>query len=275
MTKVTELKYASITEWLKDQSDKKDLHGALLKLRQLIKDKKERWNDLTWWHNVGTCVAQFLPKEDRHKGDNVIELLANALQPGRELKDWTLPHVLYRARDFVDKYKNRKDAEALGRKRNAKNKPLTRLHVSVLLTANDDQREKFLAACLKNSWSAQELRRQIQNATGRKGTGGRPPKPPTYSSAGVVLRDITVMANRWTAYHKVWFIGWKAPRRSIRAQDQDNDTLHEIKKAKEGLESVRDNVEEALKKVESLEIQLKSKLSAGSTTHRAKSRRSS
>ena len=273
MTKARALKYASIDEWLKGQPDRKELRGTLRELHRLIKDKENGWADLAWWHDVGTCVARFLPKGDRCHGDNVIELLANALQPGRDLGDWKLPNVLYRARDFVGKYESRKDAENLGRKRNADNKPLTLLHVSVLLSVKDDaQREEFMDRCLKESWSAQQLRREIQNTTGRKrGTGGRSPSPPKYSSAGVALRDIANMANRWTAFHKVWFVGL----RRLPVTNQNESMLHEIENAKEGLKYVRDDVEEALEKVQSLERQVKSNLSAGSTGRRAKSKKSS
>jgi hypothetical protein len=271
MTKVNALKYPDIVAWLKVQDDKKDLRGVLRELHRLIKDKKEGETDLAWWHDVGTCVAQFVPKGNRRYGDNVIELLANDLRPDRDLNDWTLPNSLYRARDFVDKYKRRKDAESLGRRRNADDKPLTRLHVSVLLTVKDDaQRRKFLERCLKESWSAQELRRQIQNATGRKrGTGGRSPSPPKYSSAGVALRDIKVMADRWTAYHKAWYIGL----RRLPVTDHNETMLQEIKDAKEGLMSVRNDVDKALKQVEMMEHRVKSKLFAGSTSRRAKTQR--
>ena len=276
-TKTPERKYADIAEWLDDQPEKKRLNGALRELHRLIKHQKQKWNDPMWWHAVGTYVARFVPKDNRHYRDGVIELLADDLQSDRDANDWKLPNVLYRARNLVHKYKSRKAVEELGRERNVDNEPLTHLHISILLTVKDDaQRQKFLERCLEESWSALELRRQIQNATGRKrGTGGRSPSPPKYSSAGVALRDITVMANRWTAFHKVWFVGWKAPSRSMRAQDQDENTLQEIEKAKEGLKVVGDDVEEALKKVQLLERQVKSKLSAGSTSRRAKSKKPS
>lgn len=275
MTKITKLKYPKIAAWLDKQpnTEKRDLSAALDKLRQLIKEKEEKWNDLTWWHDVGTCVKLFLPKGKRHKGDNVIELLAKSLRGRHNLKDWTLPNLLYRARSFVDKYRNREDAEELGCKRNAKDDPLTLLHVSVLLTVKDDaKRKEFLKRCLAESWSGQELRRQIQNAMGRKrGTGGNPPRPPTYSSAGVALRDIKVMATRWTAFHKAWYIGL----RKLPKTNQNETMLQEINSAKEGLESVRDDVQEALKQVRAMERQVKSKLSAGSTSRSAKSKKSS
>ena len=85
-----------------------------------------------------------------------------------------------------------------------------------------------------------------------------------YSSAGVALRDIKVMANRWTAFHKVWYIGL----RKLPMADQNETMLQEINSAKEGLESVRDDVREALKQVGAIERRVKSKLSAGSSISR-------
>jgi hypothetical protein len=271
MTKIQTLKHSGITEWLKNQPEKKALRSALRELHRLIKGQQQRRHDLTWWYDVGICVAQILPKGNRRKGDNVIELLANDLQPERDLKDWTLPNLLYRARDFVAKFKSRKAVAALARRTNSDNQPLTHLHVSVLLTVKDDaQRDEFLERCLEESWSGQELRRQIQNAMGRKrGTGGRAPRPPKYSSAGVALRDIKVMANRWTAFHKVWYIGL----RRLPMTDQNETMLQEINSAKQGLESVRDDVKEALERVGAIERLVKSKLSAGSSSRRAKSKK--
>jgi hypothetical protein len=272
MTKVTTLKYQNIAMWLKDQPDKKDLRGVLLELRRLMKGEEEERNYLAWLYDVGTCVERLVPKGNLRYGENVIELLANDLQPDRDLKDWTLPNVFYRAREFVGKYKNRNDAEKLSRKRNADNKPLTRLHVSVLLTVKDDaQREDFLKQCLKESWSGQRLRCEIQNATGRKrGTGGRAPSPPKYSSAGVALRDIAVMANRLAAFHKVWYIGL----RKLPVADQDRIMLREIEHAKKGLESVREDAREALQQVAALERKVKSTLASASPRRRVKTCRS-
>jgi len=252
-------KYKDIAAWIKDQpqTERTRLRAALTELRKLFKGPQQ--DDLCWWHRVGKRMLALQPKEDRRYGSNVMELLANYLQPDREWQDKRVPNLLYRTRDFADKYSWR-EAQALDKAR--REKRLTSLHIVALVSLEDKGlREKLLKQCLAENWSGQRLRREIQNKVGRKrSSGGLSPTPPENSSPGVALRDISILSRRWMTNYEVWFVGKRAPLGSDEIKACNEAMLKDTGAAIQGLTDVRDAVREQLKRLRQYERDIKESL---------------
>jgi hypothetical protein len=254
--------YEGIREWLRYQpeKDRAELRTALAELRKLY--RKPRHNDFRWLHDVGLQVVAFFPKGKRRYGDNVIELLANHLEPDREETDKALLIRLYHARNFAITCKSSKEAGMLTDARNEKGDPLTALHVLALVSVKDnDQRAMFRKRCLKECWSGQRLRREIQNEIGRKRSyGGRKPNPPERQSPGVALRNLSLMSRQWKRSHEVWFEKPHPGLGKIRKQDCSEAVLREMEAAIEGLEQVGRAAREGLTQLKGMRQDLKTRL---------------
>jgi hypothetical protein len=250
--------FADIDAWIKTQSEtrKHKLRRLLKELKQLVK-RPER-EDFVWWHRVGIRALEFFPKIDRHYGVSVVELLADYVQPGRERTDKTVTNSLYRARQLADTF-TLQEIRSLGKKRTASGKPLGLNHVTSLLAVEDkDERSDLLKKCLEGNWGLTRLRQEIQSRAGRKRTGGgMSPTPLENPSPGVALRDISVMARRWMAYHHVWFVGAKPALKRIPVKERDEAMLEELDRAAHGLEELRDAVDQGMERIEDLTLEVK------------------
>lgn len=194
------------------------------------------------------------PKDDRHYGENVIELLAQHLEPDREPE--APRNFLYAARDLAAKLSHKEASELT-------DAGLSKSHVTALLCEEDaDKRQRFLDKCLEQSWSVRRLRQEIQNAKGRKSrSGGRTPSPPQHQSAGVAARNISVMCSRWMENHRVWFVGRQAAFGQIRKKDCDEEILHDAQSALEELERVHDVIGEEVDRLQAFVQELEERLS--------------
>ena len=250
-----------IRAWIKAQpkTERTRLKAALSDLRKLFKSPQH--DDLLWWHRVGERVLALQPKGERRYGDNVVELLADYLDPGRAWEDKRIPNLLYRTRAFAEKY-SWPEAQALDRQRRAGR--LTPLHITALVSLEDKGlRKRFLKRCLKENWSGQRLRREIQNRVGRKrSAGGLSPTPPENPSPGVALRDISILARRWMTNYEVWFVGKRGPLSSGELKACDEATLKEVRMAVNRMDEVQHAAAQGSKRLKSIAQAMKTKLEA-------------
>ncbi len=225
--------YERINDWLEDQprQARRRLRRSLTRLRRLYRNRPEQ-DDFTWWHDVGSLVAELIPKGDRHYGENVVQLVVQHLEPDREPEGPR--YFLYQARDLADKF-TREEALELTEA------GLPKCHLAALLSGEDKtQRQRLWRRCLEQGWSYQRLCQEIQNAKGRKRSGaGRKPKRPKRQSAGVALPNICLMADKWMRNHDVWFHGASRPFRTVGKKDCDEAILDEALLAIEKLEEMR------------------------------------
>lgn len=256
-------KHKDITTWVNAQpkSGQARSKAALSELRRLFKSPQH--DDLCWWHRVGKRMLVLQPKEERRYGSAVVELIADHVKRGRKSGKKLIPNLLYRTRDFAEKYSWR-EAQKLDRDR--RKGLLNPLHVTALVSLdNKGLRDKLLRRCLTEKWSGQRLRREIQIAVGRKRSGGGcKPKPPKNPSPGVALRDISVLAKRWKAYHGVWFTDEKAALKRIPVKDRNEKMLEELGRAADELIEVWDAIDEGLKQLQSLAQELEEAIDARS-----------
>ena len=257
-----------IRAWIKAQpkTERTRLKAALSDLRKLFKSPQH--DDLCWWHRVGERVLTLQPKGERRYGANVVELLGDYLDPGRKWEDKRIPNLLYRTRAFAEKY-SWPEAQELDRQRRAGY--LTPLHIVALVSLEDKGlRKRFLKWCLKENWSGQRLRREIQNRVGRKrSSGGLSPTPPENPSPGVALRDISVLARRWMTNYEVWFVGKRAPLGSDELKACDEATLQEVEGAIRRMGEVRHAAAEGLKRLKSIAQAMKTNREAAKQASRA------
>ena len=250
-----------INAWISKQPAglQPELRNARDELQGLLRTPHRK--EFAWWSRAGSQVLVFFEGEKNRYGDNIIELLANHLQPGRKIKDKRLPNFLYEARDFARAYKE--GPKRLANARNAKGKPLSISHAKALVSIEDtEQRHRFFDKCLDQCWSSHELCREIQNKFGRKRSGaGRKPEDLEPQSAGVALPNISVMAGNWLRNHAVWFVGPQAAFNGVKKKNCDEAILKEAELAMKGLEDVHRATGDGLKHLKSFVRELKKKLS--------------
>jgi len=248
-----------IRAWIQAQpkTQRAALRTALSDLRKLFKSPQH--DDLCWWHQVGERVLALQPKGQRRYGDNVVELLADYLDPGRQWEDKRIPNLLYRTRAFAEKYAWR-EAQELDRQRRAGH--LTTLHIVALLSLEDKGlRKTFLKRCLKESWSGLRLRREIQNKVGRKrSSGGLSPTPPENPSPRIALRDLSILARRWMTNYEVWFVGQRAPLSREELKACDAATLKEVKTAIQRMDEVQHAAAQGTRRLKSVAKAMKARL---------------
>lgn len=246
--------HASIQDWLKRQpaEDRPALRQSVTRLKKLY--DRQRHDDFVWWHKVGSLAAYLCPKEDRHYGDNVINLLAQHLEPDQKLEGTR--NFLYSARDLAEKFTEAEASELT-------EAGLSKSHVTALLCEEDaDKRRRFLIKCLEQSWSVRRLRQEVQNAKGRKSrSGGRPVQGLERQSAGVAARNISVMSRRWRESHQVWFVGPQAAFGRVRKKDCDEEILWDAKTALEELKQLHEVARYELELLHAFVQDLEKKLS--------------
>lgn len=171
---------------------------AFKKLNELLKQPGP--HDLLWHHRAGECVERLFPIESgRQFGRELMPRIAEALGKTKSFAD-----ELWNYRSFFSAYE-REEVVRL-RDRNDKNKfQLSWTHVICLLTVEDVRiRSKLQIACLKQEWSTDELRRQVNEAQGRKSSGGRRLVRP--KSLDTCLAQVIKESETWIKRHRqVWF----------------------------------------------------------------------
>ena len=235
------------------------MRNSLTRLRRLYRNRPEH-GDFTWWHDVGSLVAELIPK-GKHYGENAIELVVQYLEPDRKPTD--VPrYFLYKTRDLAAKF-SREEASELTEARLKNGKPLTENHVKALLSIKKlSQRKRLQKKCLEHSWSIRRLRDEIHYAEGRKrGGAGRKPKPLKRQFAGVALPNISVMAGNWLRNHAVWFKGASRPFRTVRKKDCDQAILDDAVSAIEKLEEMHEAITDGLHQLNSFVRELKEEVS--------------
>jgi hypothetical protein len=255
--------HKTIDEWLEGQprQEGRRLRSSLNRLQGLYKNRPER-DDFTWCHQVGTQVLAFFPEEESRYGENLIELLADHLQPGRLEKDKKVPNFLYQARDFARAYSDQA-AATLADARNADGGALSIYHVIALSSVeNTEQRLRFFDKCLDQCWSVRRLRQEIQNARGgKRGGGGRKRQRPERQTAGVAVRNISTMSRQWMDYHRVWFVGSTAAFSKVRRKDCDEAVLKYARSAIKELDKVHKATGEGLDQLKEYVQELEERLS--------------
>jgi len=240
--------YEDIRAWIKDQPTERraELTRSLKELRRWYNRPEDE--SVLRWFEIGTRVSAFFPKEGKRTyGDNVMELLADSLEPDRSPSEPKLPNQLWEYRKIADRL-TRAQANAWTKKRNKKGQPLTLHHVSALASIEDrEERNAFLKQCLKESWSVREVRREVQNLIGcKRSHGGRTPKPKEIPRPAVALRDIRTNAEQWMANHKVWFAGRKAALQRVPKREHSDELYEELDGAVDALIEMQEAVEDGL-----------------------------
>lgn len=198
-----------MTEKRKRSVDQRDEQRKALqpRLDELLRLYREpRTTDLGWWHAVGVCVNDLLPSDRREYGLS-IESIADKLKPGRDRNTKKLTVFLYRFRDFAMKFRKTDVRKLEARIRAGQ---ISADHVTYLLSvnrSNSKTRQTFLDEAAKNGWSANRLRRAIQDdkRQGLSKCGGRRPQPRTTTNPAIAARDIVVQARRWSTCHDQYF----------------------------------------------------------------------
>jgi hypothetical protein len=207
--------------------------------------RKPRKDDLRWWYEVGQSVQELFPRNDRRHGKGFMELLADMIEPGRDSTKKSLITYLYRFREFAQKCDRREVADLAAKVRNGL---ITTCHVTFLLTVTDKNtktRGEFLAECLKHGWSANELKRQVQNdRIGLTSHGGRRSKARTASNPAVAARDLVVRTRGWKACHQAYFKARSAPLRKL-PKVVNKALLRQIEEASTSLDEIAKLVAEA------------------------------
>ena len=78
----------------------------------------------------------------------------------------------------------------------------------VSLIAVDEKRgnkksmKEFRDECVRNDWSVDDLRREIQNDKGSKRASGRPPKLRPAATPAIAVQELFIAARHWMAYHR-------------------------------------------------------------------------
>ena len=244
----------NIHNWIEGQPARQRAKLArLVKELNLLFDSPAH-SSVQWCHNVGRCVSQLFPREERHYGASVAELLADELEPGRARADKRLTNLFYQARDLADKYPDKRYVKSLARKTLANGKPLTLNHLKSLVSVDDDeQRDKLLAECLADSWSIRRLRWEIQKLVGRKRSrGGRTAKPKETPTAAIALHDIHVISNQWLDNYEAWFAGKRAPLPNVGKKEQTRKLLDDLEIAEKDLRKLKKATIDGLKTLREL-----------------------
>lgn len=198
--------YRTFDEWhaqlpKKEQETLKPYRDKLLRLYG-----KQSTTDIGWWHAMGVCLDRLLPGCRNRDGASFIELIADKLEPGRNRETKRLTVMLYRCRSFATKYGA---AEVRDLKAKIAAGQITTDHVTYLLSVNKSNsktRDSLLSDAVENRWSANQLRRAIQDdRQALSKCGGRRPEPRTTTNPAIAARDIIVQARRWSACHTEYF----------------------------------------------------------------------
>ncbi len=118
----------------------------------------------------------------------------------------------------------------------------------VSLIAVDEKRgnkksmKEFRDECVRNDWSVDDLRREIQNDKGSKRASGRPPKLRPAATPAIAVQELFIAARHWMAYHKKCLGGPKPVLTHARRADYTPRLRRDATKAIRGLKVVQDKV---------------------------------
>ncbi len=241
MAKKQEPKYADIRAWIADQPLRRQ--AKLTRSLDELHDWYNRLDDdgVVRWYEIGNRISAFFPKKGKgNYGENIIELLAESLEPDRSPGEPRLPNQLWEYRKIANRL-TRAQAKAWAKKRNGKGQPLTLFHVSALTSIeNERSREKLLERCLAKSRSVRGVRREVQKKIGRKRSSGRrEPEDRIIPTPAIALQDIQLNTEQWMANHEVWFAGKKAALSKVRKQDQTDELLEHLERAEKNLQELK------------------------------------
>ena len=168
-----------------------------------------------------------------------MELIADVLEPGRDPSQKSTVTRLYVYRSFAERC-DKGEARALAKMVNRGE--LTAQHVAYLLTvepgSNSKTRAQLLAACLKNGWGANELRRQIQSNKrhGPGSAGGRRFKARPTTNAAVAAREVIRATDILIDMLNTYFSHKGAPLQKL--PKTPGDLSRDLTKLEEGLSKV-------------------------------------
>ena len=205
--------YGTFDDWLEQQPQQE--RGKLCRLRdELVRlFGNPRRSDIRWWRAVGTCVVKLFPAADKRRGQGFMEVLGDVAQPRRDRSQKSIITFLYWARELAQKL-SREEVADLGKKVRAQQ--ITMTHVINLLsiddTNNTQSRAQFLRACLREKWSANRLKREIQGDRRHLTSfGGRRSTVRTSTNPAVAAREMIVRSESWAACCRQYFLVKGAP----------------------------------------------------------------
>jgi hypothetical protein len=120
-------------------------------------------------------------------------------------KDSPLLHRLYLARKLAATL-GENELEDLATQIDGSRNGFTLRHVTYLLSVADaGVRKSLCSKCLRQGWSAERLKQEIQKTRPlRRSGGGHQPAPPENTGLAVAVRDVVRLSRRWIAYSKTW-----------------------------------------------------------------------
>jgi len=239
---------ATFEQWLEQQPKGKRHSLGQIRDRLVGLFRDPQRDDIRWQYKVGQYVLQIFPVDDQRRGQGCMEMLGDLVEPGRDRAKKSIISNLYAWRSMAVRCSPEEVKDFAAKVRAGVLRPQ---HVAYLVSVdaenNSTPRAKFLRECVKHSWSANQLRREIQ--ADRKcltSFGGRPTQPRTKSSTALAARDIIVRARGWVACHQQYFEGRGAPL--ARSQRKCSPRLRrELELALDGLQEVSESVAKARK----------------------------
>jgi hypothetical protein len=204
---------------------------------------------IRWWHKVGERINKVFSIGERHPS---IEVLANELEPGRETDQKSLNTNLFLYRNFAQRF-NREEVSDLAK--SVKQQDLSVSHVRCLVNVdkknNSKSWEDFRDESVAQGWSANQLKREIQEDKSELTRTGRSKGPRTKSSTAVAVQQINSLAQEWLACDGQYFQKNSAPLKRIpkraskrlqnqieKARDQVREVASIINAEKESLEAI-------------------------------------
>jgi hypothetical protein len=200
-------------EWLAKQpvGRRSKLRRAKDHLLALFQEPKK--GDIRWQAKVGTCLLRFLPPGGKRQDIGVIPMLADLVLPGRNPAEKSILTSLFLWQSMA---KRCTPAEIRDYAAKVRAGTVTSQHVaylvSVIRKANKTTRAQFLRKCISEGWSANRLRREIQNDRLQLVSfGGRHYQPRATSSPSLAAWEIVTRARAWMACYERYFQSHSAP----------------------------------------------------------------
>lgn len=177
-----------------------DAELEIYKEMREIFDKKLN-NDLWWYYDVGKRVAKIHRDADTNKelyGQHLVTRLARAL-------GYASDSMLRAAMRVVDVYSNKEKFGAIVNMAGPDGQRLRWSHIAHLASVNDEMvRTTLAAAALEQSWTADQLLKEIQlRFTARQRRGGRPFRVP-HSPVGCTTQMATMARKMVVMFDDVW-----------------------------------------------------------------------
>ncbi len=117
---------------------------------------------------------------------------------------------------------------------------------------NKKSMKEFRDECVKNDWSVDDLRREIQNDKGSKRASGRPPKLRPAATPAIAVQELYIAARRWMAYHKKCLGGPKPVLTHARRADYTPRLRRDVENAIQKLRKVQEAVTIEMRQLDKL-----------------------